>query len=185
MNDPAEGGPAEAPGPLHDFSQSHVGILARLEALRALPARLADPQADPKALREATAELLAFFEDAVIEHHAEEEETLFPAVARSAAPGDESSLVASLANHLTREHRRIETEWRALEPALKRIAQGKPADLDAAALLRLCDIYVAHARFEESTYLPLAARILSTNDQSALALTLHMRHAVDKVYGHF
>lgn len=185
MNSPAGGGSAEAQGPLHDFSQSHAGILARLDALRALPDRLADPRADPKALREATAELIAFFEDAVIEHHAEEEETLFPAVARSAAPGDEASLVASLANHLTREHRRIEAEWRSLEPALKRISQGRPAELDAAALLRLCDTYVAHARFEESTYLPLAARILSANDQSALALTLHMRHAVDKVFGHY
>lgn len=185
MNASTPDKPADQPDPLHDFSRSHAGILDRLEALRALPERLADPRADQAALREATAQLMRFFREAVIEHHAEEEEALFPAVARSAARGDEAALVMSLAIRLTREHRQIEAEWKALEPALALVARGKPAELDAAALRRLCDTYAAHARFEEAAYLPLAASVLGANDQAALALTLHMRHSVEPVLGHF
>jgi len=171
--------------PLHDFSQSHAGILLRLEQLRALPGRLAQPGAESRAARETAAELLRFFRDAVFEHHAEEEEALFPAVARSAARGDEAALVAALASRLTSEHREIEADWKAIEPALTRIARGKPAALDGGIVSRLCDTYAAHAQFEERAYLPLAASILGENDQAALALTLHVRHALDVVVGPF
>lgn len=55
----------------------------------------------------------------------------------------------------------------------------------AGIVSRLCDTYAAHAQFEERAYLPLAASILGENDQAALALTLHVRHALDVVVGPF
>ncbi len=186
MRTPASDAPAHQPAqPVQRFSHSHAGILLRLEQLRALPGRLASPSAGQRAGREAAAELVRFFCDAVLGHHAEEEQALFPAVARSAAPGDEAVLVASLAVRLTEEHRRLEADWKAIEPALVRIARGKPAQLDGGIVSRLCDSYATHAQFEETAYLPLAARILGESDQAALALTLHMRHALDVVVGPF
>ncbi|HEY0877976.1 MAG TPA: hemerythrin domain-containing protein [Zeimonas sp.] len=170
--------------PLDDFSRSHAGILIRLEQLRELATKLAQGTADRRALRNRAQEILSFFREAVVEHHAEEEQALFPAVARSAEAGDEAALVASLAARLTREHRQIEEDWKALEPALVRLARGRDADLDAGIVARLCDRYAAHAQFEESGYLPLAAKILDVNDQSSLALTLHIRHSVDHVLGY-
>lgn len=173
-----------APGdPLLDFSRSHAGILLRLEQLRQLGARLADPAAERRAVRESAAQLVAFFRETVLEHHAEEEQALFPAVARSATPGDEASLVHSLAARLSREHRQIEDDWRAIEPALVRVGKGRTAEIDAGIVSRLCDRYAAHAQFEERGYLPLAARILGANDRSSLALVLHLRHSADPVLG--
>lgn len=170
--------------PLSEFSRSHAGILVRLEQLRALAAGRAQAGADRQALREGAQALVAFFREAVIEHHAEEEQALFPAVARSAAAGDEASLVAALAARLTREHRQIEEDWKAIEPVLVRIARGRSAELDAGIVARLCDRYEAHAQFEETGYLPLAAKILDVDDQASLALTLHIRHSVDRVLGY-
>jgi hypothetical protein len=170
--------------PLPDFSRSHAGILIRLEELRALPARLAEPGADRRAARVAAAQIVEFFRVAVLEHHEEEEEALFPAVARAAAPGDEASLVASLAARLAREHRQIEADWKAIEPALERIAKGRPAEIDEGVVARLCDLYAAHAQFEETGYLPLAAKILDANERASLALTLHIRHSVVRVLGY-
>lgn len=179
--DPNAAAPA---APLNEFSRSHAGILIRLEQLRDLPRRAQGSAADRQALRDSAQALVTFFRDAVIEHHAEEEQALFPAVERSAVAGDEASLVASLAARLTREHRQIEEDWKTIEPALVRIARGRPAQLDAGVVARLCDRYAAHAQFEETGYLPLAARILDADDQASLALTLHIRHSVDRVLGY-
>ncbi|MDT3678197.1 MAG: hemerythrin domain-containing protein [Burkholderiaceae bacterium] len=174
---------SNAEDPLRDFSRSHAGILIRLEQLRDLAQKLAQGGGERRVLRERAQEIVTFFHEAVIEHHAEEEDALFPAVARSAAPGDEAGLVASLAARLTREHRQIEDDWKAIEPALARLSRGRGAELDAGIVARLCDRYAAHAQFEESGYLPLAAKILDADDQASLALTLHIRHSLDRVLG--
>ena len=101
-----------------------------------------------------------------------------------AAPGDERQLVGSLIARLTREHRELEALWAELEPAMKNLARGKTADIDTKAVDRLCRSYAEHAHFEESVWLPLSERILKPNDQAALGLTLHLRHALDKVVAH-
>lgn len=177
-------GDALVEDPLPDFSRSHVAILMQLEELRALPGRLADASAERRsAARTAAGRLIEFFRNAVLEHHAEEEEALFPAVARRATPGDEAALVASLVARLTREHRQIETDWKTVEPALERIARGRSAAIDQGVVARLCDFYAGHAKFEETTYLPLAARLLDARERAQLALTLHSRHSVDRVLG--
>lgn len=170
-------------GPIAGFSNCHAGILSRFERLKRLPQLLADP-ADLPAARQFADGMVRFVRDTVFEHHAEEEEALFPAVARSAAPGDERQLVGSLIARLTREHRELEALWAELEPAMKNLARGKTADIDTKAVDRLCRSYAEHAHFEESVWLPLSERILKPNDQAALGLTLHLRHALDKVVAH-
>lgn len=161
--------------PLHDFSNCHVGILAKLDAVSGLPALL---EAAAQA-RKTAQESLAFFRHAVFEHHAEEEEQLFPVVAASAVAGEEKERVIALANRLRAEHRDLESRWKRLEPGLKSVAKGQDTSLDAQALAQFAVLYTAHARFEEAEYLPLAHRILSrhAHHMDALALALHVRHA--------
>ncbi|MFA7665421.1 MAG: hemerythrin domain-containing protein [Burkholderiaceae bacterium] len=168
------------PDPITGFTNCHLGILARFERLSRLPQLLVDP-ADRAAARQFAETIVRFVREAVFEHHAEEEEALFPAVARSAAAGDERQMVDSLIARLTREHRELEAMWAGIEPALRAIARGRQVDLDVGAVERLCRAYGEHAHFEEAVWLPLAERILSPNDQAALGLTLHLRHALDKV----
>lgn len=173
--------PASAPAdePLNTFSQCHTGIVAQLQALAGLPA-LMDAAARARRVAE---DSLRVFRHAVFEHHAEEESELFPAVMRSAQPGDERERVRAMIDRLTAEHRTMEALWRRIEPAVNAGARGKPADLDAGALDELVRSYTAHARFEEESFLPLAETILGRNGNhmAALGLSLHMRHVPQPV----
>ena len=160
--------------PLNNFSQCHVGILTQLEALAGLPALVA---AAEKA-RTVAAGTLALFQHAVLVHHAEEEDELFPAVVRSASEGSERDRVKALVERLTSEHRTLEALWRRVEPSVQAAARGKPAEIDAAVIDELTRAYAGHARFEEQHFLPLAHTILARdgNHMAALGLSLHMRH---------
>ncbi|MFV0679190.1 hemerythrin domain-containing protein [Ottowia sp.] len=160
--------------PLNQFSNCHEGILRHLDGFGELPALLA-PVQRARAIAE---DMVRFFRQAVFEHHAEEERELFPAVLKSAQPGDEKTRVQQLIDQLTREHRDVEKQWALLEPALKKLAKGQPAELDGAAIGKLVAQYQAHARFEEAEFLPLSHDILdrNSNHMAALGLSLHIRH---------
>jgi hypothetical protein len=167
--------------PLNAFSQCHAGILAQLEALAQLPGLMT---AAAKA-REVAAGTLALFHEGVFEHHLEEEKELFPAVLRSAQPGEERDRVEAIVQRLTSEHRAVEALWKRVEGAVMAGAKGKPSQLDAAALAELVHSYSQHARFEEEEFLPLSEAILGRNGDhmAALGLSLHLRHTPQPV-GH-
>lgn len=165
---------ADDNAPLSTFTDCHVGILRRLQALDGLPALL-EPAAQA---RQVAADSLSFFREAIFEHHLDEERDLFPAVLASAQAGEEQERVRAMTQRLTREHRAIETLWKSLEKALKRIGKGQDADLEVADLHRLVAAYAEHAGYEESEFLPLSETILgrNSNHMAALGLSLHMRH---------
>jgi hemerythrin-like domain-containing protein len=160
--------------PVANFSNCHVGILKRLQALDELPALL-EPAARARAIAEQS---LEFFREAIFEHHLEEERELFPAVIASAQPGEELTRVKAMAQRLTTEHRAIEQLWKQLEKDLKQVAKGHDTHLDVSELHRLVSEYQGHASFEEAEFLPLAEEILgrNSNHMAALGMSLHMRH---------
>lgn len=131
--------------------------MTQLHALSGLPGLV---EAAARA-RDVAAGTLALFKGAVLEHHAEEESDLFPAVLRSAGTGEERDRVEGMVKRLTDEHRA----------------------LDAAVAGELVQRYLEHARFEEQAFLPLAATILGRNGDhlAALGLSLHLRHAPQPV----
>ena len=161
--------------PLTSFSQCHSGILSQLLAFEELPAL----QAAAALARTVAAQTLTLFREAVLSHHADEENALFPAVLRSASPDSEADKVRAMTRRLTEEHRMIEARWKNLEPAVKAVARASAVALDMTAVKELVQAYTAHARFEEEQFLPLAQTILSRNGNhmEALGLSLHLRHA--------
>lgn len=160
--------------PISNFSNCHVGIIRRLDALADLPAMLA---AAARA-HETAEQSLAFFRTVIFEHHQEEERELFPAVIASAQAGEERKRVDTMATRLTDEHREIEKIWKGLEKGLTQVVKGKSSVLDVAALNDLIARYRAHAAFEEAEFLPLCEQILGRDQHhmAALGLSLHMRH---------
>ena len=167
---------SHADTPIANFSQCHVGIIERLNALRDLPALIA-PAARARTIAGQT---LALFEEVIAEHHAEEERELFPAVLDNAIRGDERERVETIVARLTAEHRQIEATWSGLKRGLKRVANGRDAELNSAAVEQLVSDYRAHARFEEEVLLPLSQTILgrNANHMASLGLSLHLRHAL-------
>jgi Hemerythrin HHE cation binding domain len=175
--------PPQDASPIDDFSQCHAGILGHLQALGDLPTLL--PAA--ARMRQIAAETLAFFRDAVFEHHAQEEAELFPAVLASATKGEEHARVRAMVDLLTTEHRRIEAAWTRLEPHLKALSKGRDDGLDVQDIHTLVAAYRAHAQYEEDSFLPLAQTILGRdgNHMAALGLSLHLRHVMPQVMERF
>jgi len=165
--------------PIQDFSDCHAGIVKVLGDLTAL-SRQRDTT--PRR-RDVAGHILKFFSDVVLVHHKEEEVELFPAVLTDATPGDEHSKVQALVNQLVAEHRRVEGMYAQLAPMLSAIESGSDVSLDASAVAGLVADYLAHARFEEEVFLPLAQGILGRNSDhmAALGLALHIRHVTDDV----
>lgn len=167
--------------PIQNFSNCHVGILSHLKTFGELPALLEPAER----ARKIAADTLAFFRDAVLEHHSEEERDLFPAVIASSVKGPERDRVRVMVDQLTAEHRVVEAAFRKMEPELKKVAKGQTSELNGEAVDHLVRKYMAHAAFEEAEFLPLAHTILGRNGNhmAALGLTLHMRHTPNFV-GH-
>jgi hemerythrin-like domain-containing protein len=162
--------------PLDAFVNCHSGILSTLDALSELPDLLAVAERS----RRVAAAAERVFSEAVLEHHADEERELFPAVLRSARPGDEADHVQVMVARLTAEHRAVEELWKSLGASVKLAAKGKPAEnLNEQMLVELIESYRAHAEYEEQLFLPLASEILGrdAHHMAALGLSIHMRHA--------
>jgi hemerythrin-like domain-containing protein len=175
--------PTEQASPIQDFSQCHGGIVTHLRALDELPALL-EPAARARRI---AADTVKFFREVVYEHHQEEEKELFPAVLASAAKGAEREKVEQIVAALTAEHRSVESEWEQLEPKLKAVAKGHDADVRAGEIESLVKTYLAHARYEEQEFLPLAQTILGRNSNhlAALGVSLHLRHSMPQVLDRF
>ncbi|HEY8049172.1 MAG TPA: hemerythrin domain-containing protein [Ramlibacter sp.] len=166
---------ATAHTPVDTFSDCHAGILAGLRNFSTLP-----PLVDAaRRAREVAVEVVKTMDNAVTEHHKEEEEELFPVVLRSSTPGEEHDRVQSLVWRLTDEHREIEDLWQRLRPDVHRIANGKAAEVRQEMVDLLVTAYRQHAQTEERFFLPLAQQILGRNGNhmAALGLSLHLRQA--------
>jgi hemerythrin-like domain-containing protein len=168
--------PADGDAPLRQFRGAHGGILHGLERLRELPALVT---AADRAREYAQATLL-LFDEAVREHHADEEQELFLSVQRSCRGDDEAQRVRELVAVLVSQHRQIESLWADLRHPVARVAVGKAPGvlMFGAEVERLVHLYEAHARTEEDVFLPLADTILrrDANHMAALDIALHLRH---------
>lgn len=174
---------AQDNAPLDRFSDCHAGIVGQLHALDRLPA-LVDAAAEARRI---AGELQRFFDHVIVEHHAQEEKSLFPAVMAAAVAGEEREQVRRIVERLTAEHREVEAAWRRLVPALKAIAKGRDATLPADGVHALVSRYEGHARFEEREFLPLSEQILGRDghQMAALGLSLHMRDALPEALARF
>lgn len=163
--------------PLDTLYHSHEKILAKMAALAALPSLVEQA----RRAREIATATLALFQDNVLQHHAEEEQDLFPALIRSARAGDERDLVQSMTTRLTGEHRNVEQLWKALAPSVRAAAKGRCQGMDVTLVSRLVRDYAQHAMFEEQHLLPLAQAILGRdgNHLSAVGVAFHMRRTPD------
>lgn len=166
---------SHADNSLNEFSGCHEAIIENFQQLQDL-LRMISESPDSRKVRKLAKKLIGFFRDIVLTHHAEEEQELFTAVMDSAANEEEASLPRKYIKQLVAEHREFEQMWLQIEPDIKRLSKGKPAELDQATASRLADQYLAHAQFEEQYFLPLAAKMLSKNELSALGMSMHMRH---------
>lgn len=165
--------------PVQTFADCHLGIVNTMHDLGDLPMLLNAA----RRFHSVSERIEAFFNQVVLTHHREEEETLFPAVLASAAEGAERAEVGQILSRLTAEHHGIEAALTTLVPAIKELGKTLKGDLNAQDINSLVAMYLAHARFEEEVFLPMAKTILGRNGHhmAALGLSLHIRHNAEEI----
>ncbi len=165
---------AAAPGfddPLGVLQACHRRIERQLDTLVRLLAHLPQNHADADA-RAAARAILRYFDTAAVNHHADEEESLFPRL-RSAG----GQLLDDI-KFLEREHVRLDARWRRLRPLLAAIACGTGAHLPPAEVHSLCAAYAAHIAREDGRVFPEAARLLDTATLAAIGAEMAARRGI-------
>jgi len=165
--------PAPAPGfdePLAMLRACHERIQRQCATLAKLAAYLRRDGLTDDA-RRAAADTHRYFSSAGRQHHADEEQDLFPRLRAEPA-------LSGLLDTLTREHAAMESLWQRLEPLL-----AAPDTIhDLGAFSQLADefnaLYRQHIARENSELLPQAEQLLSAEQQRDLGARMAARRGV-------
>ncbi len=174
---PGFSGPAASTeAPLEMLAACHVRIDRYCDTLRRLAVHTLEHGSDAQAQR-AAAGIVRYFDTAAVQHHADEEEDLFPALLESMA-GSDAVCIREMTCSLAAEHRQLETAWRSLRPALQKIAAGSAAPLPDKLVATFTQAYARHMEIEENELLPMAARLLSEHDIERIGRAMRKRRGI-------
>ena len=163
-----------APGfddPLGMLRACHRRIERQLATLGRLLRHLPEHHADADARAAATA-IMRYFDTAAINHHADEEQSLFPRLVAAAPDARE------LVRHLEREHVTLAARWARLRPLLSAIVARGGAFLPVKDVDAFRAAYAAHIAREEGELLPRAEQVLATKDLAAIGAEMAARRDV-------
>ncbi|MEX8517065.1 MAG: hemerythrin domain-containing protein [Leptothrix sp. (in: b-proteobacteria)] len=155
-----------APALLPEFvalDACHQEVLVTLQLSSRLVEHL-DNQGVDAAARQMAAQVVEFFSTKARQHHAEEEQVVFPPL----LTGDNAELVHHV-QRLQQDHGWLEEDWLVLAPQLQAVAEGYSwYELDAlrAGLNVFTELYLDHIDLEESLIYPEAKRVLSQRAQA-------------------
>jgi hemerythrin-like domain-containing protein len=161
--------------PLEMLSACHTRIERQCSTLRRLVAHLASHGADAEA-RDAAANVMRCFDASARQHHADEENDLFPALIESMA-GSDAVCMRELTEQLAREHHALEARWQRVRSVLERVVTGERMSLESEHVEALVALYERHIEREESELLPMAARLLSDEDLDRIGRAMRERRA--------
>src|SRR5512132_2903244 len=119
--------PASPEAPLEMLSACHSRIERQCATLRRLVPHVAAHGASEEA-RTAAANVMRYFDSSALQHHADEEEDLFPALLESMA-GSDAVCLRDLTDALKADHRALDADWQRVRAALEKIAAGTSARL--------------------------------------------------------
>lgn len=165
--------------PLEMLSACHGRVQRQCQTLQRLAAHLQAHGADEAAQTAASA-VMRYFDTAARDHHADEEQDLFPALIEAVA-GSDAVCLQALTQGLVEEHRQMEGQWMALRAVLQRIAGGEPVALPTPDVERFVQAYTKHIEREETELLPTAARLLGDAELERLGRAMRERRGIPAV----
>jgi hemerythrin-like domain-containing protein len=167
---------ASTEAPLEMLAACHIRVQSQCATLTRLVAHLAEHGSDDQA-RTAATNIMRYFETAALQHHADEEEDLFPALIESMA-GSDAVCIRELTEGLSADHRQLEALWAGLKQTLEQVAGGQAALLPSDKVMAFVDLYERHIALEEDELLPMAARLLSDNDITRIGRAMRERRGI-------
>jgi hemerythrin-like domain-containing protein len=162
--------------PLEMLGACHARIERNCGTLRRLVPHLAANGSDTAA-RTAAANLMRYFDTAARDHHADEEDDLFPALIESMA-GSDAVCIRELTARLCAEHRELEARWDGLRAVLERVVAGEPVLLEASEVEAMVGLYERHLEREDSELLPMAERLLSDAELDRVGRAMRERRGI-------
>jgi len=157
--------------PLGLLRACHQRMLDNCERLLKLADHLQSNGADSEALQAAAA-IYRYFTTSARHHHADEEQDLFPRLAR------ESLKLADLVHRLKKEHEELDALWQELEPLLLRPANISDPVGFRELSSRFVEAYQRHIRVENNELLEMARHIFSTAELKKLGASMAERRGV-------
>ena len=164
--------------PLEMLSACHGRIEAQCATLRRLLPHLLSHGVDDAA-RTGASRVMRYFDTATRQHHADEEDDLFPALIESMA-GSDAICLREIIDGLKADHRALEACWRHLRGTLERIAAGEQVSLVVDDVEALAVRYERHIEREEKELLPMAARLLSDEELARVGRAMRARRRIDE-----
>lgn len=162
--------------PLQMLAACHQRLQRQCATLRRLLPHVAAHGADEQA-REAAQAVIRYFDRAAVDHHADEEQDLFPALLEAMA-GSDAVCLRELVAALTVQHRELERHWQALRRPLQRIAAGEPAALPPALVEGFVAAYAQHLQREDAELLPMAARLIDEATLQHIGDAMRLRRGI-------
>ena len=169
--------PAGFDDPLEMLLGCHRRIERQLETLKKLRVHVESRGVDAEASTAAQS-VLTYFRKAAANHHADEEQDLFPLLAdRIDDPGERERFQA-FRRRLEDDHRSVEAAWMRMKKPLEGIADGLQRTLSADDVRAFVDAYANHILTEETTLKEFFDRWLGDDDRRALGHAMAARRSV-------
>jgi len=159
--------------PLGMLRACHRRIEKQLATLDRLQRHLPEHGCDDDA-RAAARAIMRYFDTGAVNHHADEEASVFPRLV--AARGEPARAVAE---RLEAEHRELAANWQRLRPLLAGIATGSRANLSPHDVTVTSEAYARHITVEEAELLPMAESAFDAATLQEIGREMAVRRNVD------
>lgn len=163
--------PSAAPDfsdPLGLLRACHQRIAQHCDTLLRLADHLQAQGVDADA-RKAAGQVYRYFSTAARHHHQDEEQDLFPLLAR------QSLKLADRVHRLHRDHERMDGLWQALAPQLEKLGSIEDFAAFKAEVEAFGTAYRDHIAFEEEDVLDVAQHILSSDQLKKIGRSMAER----------
>jgi hemerythrin-like domain-containing protein len=169
--------PAGFDEPLEMLTGCHRRIERQLETLKRLRTHIAERGVDAEASAAAQA-VLRYFASAAANHHADEEQDVFPLLASRIEDAGEAARFRAFRESLESDHRALEAAWGRLKKPLEAIADGLLRTLAETDVHAFVSAYAHHILAEETNLVEFCNRWLTDADRETLGRSMAARRKV-------
>lgn len=157
--------------PLGLLRACHERILKHCDMAVNLASRLADTGLDSE-ITNAAAQVYRYFSTAARHHHEDEEQDVFPRLAR------QSLKLTGLVHSLEQEHGRLEALWLEMEPLLAKPARIENTEEFQSLAAQFAEAHRAHVQKENSELLAQASQIFSSGELTEISRSMAERRGI-------
>ena len=165
--------------PLEMLDACHGRIRKQCATLLRVRSHVAEHGADATASTAARG-VIRYFDKAGPDHHADEEEDLFPAL-REAVAGSDPVCIRELTDSLTNEHRELARLWIPVRAWLAAVAAYETVSPSPSQIDPFVELYERHATREERELFPMAERLLGPPELERIGRSMRLRRGITSV----